>query len=113
MSGDILAKLETATMIRKRIQFKDKEAGTKTVWGRVEDEVYIMVGDYKHMIQKFRFAEGVAWDGSEYGYRTGYYTLDKHQRQIKWGQFTQSLTEKEYRELLARAKAKGWPIFSN
>ena len=100
-------------MIGKPIHFKLKQTGDRTLWGTVEDEVYIMVDDYKHMIQRFKFAKEISNDDSEYGYRTCYYTLDKKEQKIKWGQYTQSLTEREYRELLGKAKAKGWPIFSN
>ena len=53
---------------------------------------------------------GAYWDGSKYGYRTGYYTYDKNMKYIVWGQFTQFLTEKEYNKLLTKARAKGWPI---
>ena len=113
MSQNMLARLEKASMIGKAVYFKNKATGDRELWGIVEDEVYIMVSDYKHMIQKFRFAEGVSNDDSAYGYRTGYYTLDKHGGKIKWGQFTQSLTEREYRELLGKAQAKGWSIFPN
>jgi hypothetical protein len=78
--------------------------------GRIEDEVYIMVGDYKHMIQRIHYCAPDPM-GDDYGYRSGYYTLDGDARNVKWGQFSQHLSERQYRELLGKAKAKGWPIF--
>jgi hypothetical protein len=30
---------------------------------------------------------------------------------IVWGQYTQFLTEKKYKALLAQARAKGWEVF--
>lgn len=76
--------------------------------GKVVDEVYIIVNDYKHMIQKIEFAQGLSWDRSKYAYRTGYYTWDANFKRIIWGQFTQFLTEKEYSRLLEQARKKGW-----
>jgi len=78
-------------MIGKPIHFKLKQTGDRTLWGTVEDEVYIMVDDYKHMIQRFKFAKEISNDDSEYGYRTCYYTLDKKEQKIKWDQYTQSI----------------------
>lgn len=79
--------------------------------GVVEDEVHVMVNDYRHVIQKIRFAEGVAWDGSVHAYRTGYYTYDRNKKRIVWGQYTQFLSEREYKALLAQARAKCWDVF--
>ena len=80
--------------------------------GTVLDEVYVIVGDYKHMIQRIE-TEKPYWDGSRIAYRTCYYTYDAVGKHIKFGQFTQFLTEKEYREFLSKAKAKRWPIFTS
>jgi hypothetical protein len=77
--------------------------------GKVVDEVYIMVSDYKHMIQKIEFKEGVSSD--KFAYRTGYYTYDSQMKNIKWGQFTQFLTERQYKALLSKAKEKGWNLY--
>lgn len=79
--------------------------------GTVEDEVFIIVGDYKHLIQRVRFETGVSWDDSTHAYRTGYYTYQGDRKQIKWGQYTQFLTEAEYRDLLGKAREKQWDIF--
>jgi hypothetical protein len=111
MNKKQLLKLEAMSMIGKDINFRDKKTGIAEPWGVVKDEVYILVGDYKHMIQRIRFHEGKGWGGNRYAYRTGYYTFDKKMQRIVWGQFTQFLTQSEYKELLSKAKEKGWPIF--
>ena len=103
-------KLVSKTRIGKTVWFKDKQTGIPERFGVVEDEVYILVHDYKHMIQKIRHPQSAYWDGSKFGYRTGYYTYDKNMKHIVWGQFTQFLTEKEYNQLLSKARAKGWII---
>ena len=69
-----------------------------------------MVSDYKHLIQRIRY-DDPKYDGSRYGYRTCYYTLDEHGDDIKFGQFAQQLTQREYRTLLAKARRKQWPVF--
>jgi hypothetical protein len=97
-------------MIGRTVTFKNKDRPGSYALGVVEDEVYVMVSDYKHLIQRIRFAGGVSWDGSEFGYRTGYFTYDAKCRRIVWGQFTQFLTQIEYQALLSAARAKGWPI---
>jgi hypothetical protein len=105
-----LARLEAATCLGKPMYFKDKGSGKRERWGTVEEEVYIMVADYKHMIQRIRYCEPDP-TGDLYGYRACYYTLDKDGRHVKWGQFAQQLSQSQYRELLGKAQAKGWPIF--
>lgn len=105
------SRLESMSRRGKAVVFKKKGGGGHQTMGVVEDEVYVMVSDYKHVIQKIRFAEGVAWDGSVHAYRTGYYTYDAKKKRIVWGQYTQFLTEKEYKALLAQARAKGWQVF--
>jgi len=105
-------RLETMSCIGKPVFFKTKgKPEKKKEHGTVVDEVYILVSDYKHMIQQIEFKPGVSWDGSKYAYRTGYYTYDGQMKNIKWGQFTQFLTEKEYKALLSKAKARGWKCF--
>ena len=112
MTAQQKKRLESHSGIGKEVWFKDKETGKHELWGIVEDEVYIMVEDYRHMIQRIKAPKGEEyWDGCEYGYRTGYYTYDKAMKRLVWGQFTQFLTEKQYRELLGKARDKGWPIF--
>ena len=98
------AKLESMSRLGEDVWFKEKGGEKSISMGVVEDEVYIMVGDYKHLIQRIRMAPGLSWDGSEYAYRTGYYTYDANMSRIVWGQYTQFLTEKEYSKLLGRAK---------
>lgn len=111
MTAAQLQRLEGMTRIGGDVVFKRKGSGRRWVLGKVEDEVSIIVGDYKHVIQRIQFAPGESWDGSEYAYRTGYYTYDASMKRIVWGQYTQFLTQLEYVELLGKARAKGWPLF--
>ncbi len=110
MTDEQERRLEAQSMIGKHVYFKEKGGTNRKKWGTVTDEVYVMVGEYKHLMQQIK-AEEAYWDGSYVGYRTGYYTWDATGNQIKWGQYTQFLTEKEYATLLSSAKAKGWPLF--
>ena len=105
-------RLEAASGVGKFVQFVEKGETARTKMGTVLDEVYVIVGEYKHLIQRIQFEEPY-WDGSRIGYRTCYYTLDAKGKNIKFGQYTQFLTEKEYTVLLSMAKAKGWPIFTD
>src|SRR5256885_1304794 len=110
MNAQQRARLESMSRVGRRVTFKNKGGGGSRIMGTVEEEVYVMVGDYKHLLQRIRFAPEISWDESDYAYRTGYYTFDARGKSIKWGQYTQFLTEKEHRELLRMAKARGWPI---
>ena len=110
LTKELRVRLESMSRIGKVVVFKNKGGGGYRTTGTVEDEVYVMVNDYKHVIQKIRFADGVARDGSMHAYRTGYYTYDAAKKRIIWGQYTQFLTEKEYRALLGQARAKGWEV---
>ena len=112
MNDEKIKRLEAMSGIGKNVRFKKKEGGGYTHMGIIEDEVYIMVGDYKHLLQKIKFNPEISWDGSVYAFRTGYYTYDKDRNHIKWGQFSQCLTEKEYRVLLKKAIDKGWKVLS-
>jgi hypothetical protein len=82
----------------------------KTVWhgprsmGTVIDEVFVLVNEYKHVIQK------ISLGGTGYAYRAGYWKFNGQRNQ--WAQATPYLTETEYRQLLAKAKMKNWEIFS-
>jgi len=111
-SAKQLAKLKAATLVGKPMWFINKKTGEREMWGPVDDEVYIIVGDYKHMIQRIHYTHPTQ-AGDEYGYRTAYYTLDKDGRRVKFGQYAQHLTQSQYRELLGKARGKGWRIFSN
>jgi hypothetical protein len=104
-------RLEAKSGIRNPVTHKRKGGGGRIQMGIVEDEVYVMVNDYKHVIQKIKIENGTYWDGSRHAYRTGYYTYDAKRTRIVWGQYTQFLTEEEYKQLLTQARAKGWPIF--
>jgi hypothetical protein len=103
-------KLEAATRVGKDIWLNARDTGMPTRWGVVEDEVGLIVDGAKHVIQRIRFADDIAWDGCEYGYKTGSFVVDPRSGSIKWAQYSQVLSEHEYRELLALAKARGWPI---
>ena len=111
LTQEQMQRLEGMSRIGKTVSHKQKRGSGRDEMGTVVDEVYIMVSDYKHMIQRIRFAPGVGWGGNEFAYRFGYYTYDASNTHIKWGQYTPFLTESEYRELLGKAKAKGWNIF--
>jgi hypothetical protein len=111
LTREQLDKLTSMSMLGRIITFKYKHKPGRYAVGLVEDEVYIIVGDYKHLIQRVKFQDGVSWDGSTHAYRTGYYTYEAGRKHIKWGQYTQFLTEKEYETLLQKAKDKGWQLF--
>jgi len=102
--------LASHSAIGKEVRFKERNGTRREVQGRVEEEVSIMVGQHKHVLQRIRFCDGVSWDGSAYAYRSGYYTLSDKARRLTWGQYAQLLTETEYRRLLRKAHRMGWPI---
>jgi len=110
LTPEELAHLNSQSMLGRPVTFKLKDRTGHWEVGKVEDEVSIIVGDYKHLIQKIKFTNP-SWDGSTHCYRTGYYTYQHGKKHIKWGQYTQLLTEKEYTELRRLAKTKGWKIF--
>ena len=97
--------------IGKKVTFKDKGDRSRKVKGTVEDEVFVMVNDYRQMIQRIKFEDGASWDSSTHAYRAGYYTYDAKKKRIFWGQYTQVVTQNEYKELLNKAQKKGWDIF--
>ena len=103
------AQLEAKSGIGKDVGFKVK--GRNGIWnpGTIVDEVYVMVGDYKHVIQRIKLREGERRGGNEYAYRAGHWTY--RGGRINWGQYAPFLTETEFGELLTKARAKGWPIF--
>lgn len=103
--------LESATRVGKQMMANARDSWTPVVWGVVEDEVSLVVDGAKHVIQRVRLAKGMSWDGSAFGYKTGAFVLDPRNGGVKWAQYSQVLSEGEYAELLARARAKGWPIF--
>jgi hypothetical protein len=111
MDWDKQQKLETATRIGKQVWLNGKGGWTPTLWGTVDDEVAIVGDGVKHVIQRIRFADGVSWDGSEYGYKTGAFTYDERSSAVKWAQYSQCVSEKEYSELVEQARKKGWPVF--
>ncbi|MBI2202243.1 MAG: hypothetical protein HYU41_00040 [Candidatus Rokubacteria bacterium] len=110
VAWDEQQKLENATRVGKEVMANARDSWTPVVWGVVEDEVSLVVDGAKHVIQRVRLAKGVSWDGSEYGYKTGAFLIDPRTGAVKWAQYSQVLSESEYTQLLARARAKGWPI---
>lgn len=111
LQWDDIQRLDAATRIGKEVWLNERGSGMPMLWGVVEDEVGIVVDDAKHVIQRIRLAAGVSWDGSQYGYKTGSFTIDPRSGAVKWAQYSQVLSEREYNELLARARAKNWPMF--
>lgn len=112
MTSQQAMRLESMTGVGKRLTHRNKVGPGRTIMGNIEDEVFHIVGEYKHVIQKILFADGVSWDGSSHAYRTGYWTYDGRGKRIVWGQYTQFLTETEYRVLLRKANDRGWRIFA-
>jgi hypothetical protein len=110
VTWDDQRKLETATRIGKEVIAQARDAWSPIVWGVVEDEVSLVVDGAKHVIQRIRLSKDIAWDGSEYGYKTGTFQLDARTGAVKWAQYSQVLSERELSELLARARSKGWPL---
>ena len=102
-------KLHAITRLGKEIWLNSHDTGIPMVWGVVEDEVGIVVDGAKHVIHRVRLADGAGRDGESYGYKCGSFIVD-HTGNIKWSQYSQLLSENEYRELLALVKTKGWPI---
>ena len=87
LTKEQLEKLTSMSMLGRNITFKYKHKPGRYTVGLVEDEVYIIVGDYKHLIQRVKFEDDVSWDGSTHAYRTGYYTYEASRKNIKWGQY--------------------------
>ena len=112
LQWDDVQRLEAATRVGKEVWLNERGSGMPMLWGVVEEEVGLVVDDAKHVIQRIRLAQGVSWDQSPYGYKTGSFTIDPRSGGVKWAQYSQVLSEREYVELLAKARAKGWPIFA-
>jgi hypothetical protein len=111
LTPEQIDRLTRATRKGKPVVFKHKDGTGHWTVGVVEDEVYLRVGKYKHVIQRIKFAENAGWGENTHAYRTGYYTYDRNHKRIVWGQYTQFLTETEYRDLLSEVRKKGWNIF--
>ena len=111
MTSEQKARLEAKTTVGLPVWFKVKGgAAPKYLIGRVADEVSVIVADYKHLLQRIAIAKPADWGDQAFGYRTGYYTFDARGTRLLWGQYTQFLTARDYRTLLARARAKGWDL---
>ena len=98
--------------IGKTIKFKHKGRAGFRLIGKIIDEVSVICDEYKHVMQRIRFEPDASNDGCRYAYRTGYWTWTGDGKGVVWGQYTQLLSEREQRKMIARARARGWPIFS-
>ena len=106
-------KLEAATRLGKEVIATGQASWSPTVLGVVVDEVSVVANDAKHVIQRIKLTKDVARDGSEYAYKAGTCYVDPRAGDVKWAQYSQIISEREHRELLAKARAKGWPILSD
>jgi hypothetical protein len=101
--------LERCTGVDKLVRFKYKGTLDKYLVGTVEDEVSIIVADYKHLIQRIRLSADMAdYLGGEYAYRTGYFTLTAKTRKPVWGQYHTLVPASAYHQLIRKANQKGW-----
>lgn len=105
-AGEALERLASMTTIGNAVGWTDKHTGEGRSGGVVEDEVSVMTDDNesKHFHQRIRQADGT------YTRRSCYYTLDKSGTRIVFGQYAPWISEADYCELLAKERAKGWPI---
>ena len=103
-----LERLKHQSMKGRDVTFRNKDRPGRRARGVVEDEIFEMVNDYKHMMQRVRFHPGESWDGSTHAYRVCYYTLAADGRTIKFGQYPSFLTQKEAGRLFRKARLKGW-----
>jgi hypothetical protein len=110
ITPDQAKELDSYTGLNKPVEFKNKYEPGKVLLGKIIDEVGFISFDYKYVIQKIELAPNISWDGSRYAYRSGYYTFDGNLRKVFWGQYHACLSEREYEQLLALARAKGWPV---
>lgn len=94
----------------KAVMFTERGGHERVRLGTVEDEVFILVGQHKHVLQRIRLDKSQRWDRSQYVYRTGYYTFSDDRSRLVWGQYSQLLTELEWPRLLRKARRKGWPV---
>ncbi len=110
----LLERLHNWSNIGKITKFKEKKIkGKKVELGTIVDEVsQIQHNDpeYKHFIQKIEYKEqmfkGLKYSGT--GYRMCYYTIDAKETKIAFGQFACHMTEKDFTELMNKAKDKGF-----
>jgi hypothetical protein len=105
------AQLQSHSAIGHSVRFKERGGTKKEKQGIVVDEVSCMVGQHKQVLQRIRLEKGIRWDESEYAYRSGYYTFTDESRRLVWGQYSQLLTQKEFRSLLRKARNRGWAVF--
>jgi hypothetical protein len=105
--------LEACTLLKNPPHEVVFEDGGQTLHvGVVEGEVTVTAADChtKHALHKIRLTKEASTDGSEYAYRLGYWAFTKDKKNIKWGQFHSTLSEKEWATLLGRAREQGWKV---
>jgi hypothetical protein len=102
--------LEDITGVGKVITLREKYKRLSFEAGTVVDEVSVIDGEQKYVIQFIRLAENVACDGdpTRHVFRIGYYT----QRTDGWfclgSQYAPIVTPSELRLLLDAVTTKGW-----
>ncbi|MBI1734547.1 MAG: hypothetical protein HYR51_05175 [Candidatus Rokubacteria bacterium] len=96
--------LERATRVGREVWIRT-DTGVSVLCGVVEDEVQVLTDGAKHVIQRIRLA-----DGGAHGYETGSFVVDPGTGRVKWSQRPQVISETDYRELLEKAKTRGWPL---
>jgi hypothetical protein len=102
--------LSRCTGKHKDVWCKGKNTSGKWLAGTIEDEVSIMVRDYKLVIQRIKSAPDNVRAWGKYAYRTGYWTLSAETRKPVWGQYHQIIGDREFRKLILRAEKKGWLV---
>jgi hypothetical protein len=108
-------RLANATGVKKHVKLKYKGTLHNYVLGTVEDEVSVIDNDYKHVIQRIELDDPKTareW-GVNLAYRHGYFTLSKKRRKLTWGQYHSIIPAPAYRQLIQKAKRKGWLGLSN
>jgi hypothetical protein len=99
-----LAKLKTR---ERTVNFEGEPAGS------VEDEVSVLNGDgdYKFFLQRIRLSPKKGREmGSKRAYRWCYWTVTGKGDRLAFGQYALFLSETALRNLLSKARKKGWPV---
>ena len=98
-NNEIRKEMEEVTTKGKKVSFKPRNGREKTLKGKVEDEVSVILDNNdKHFIQKIRGKED-----NKYYYRHCYYVWSKKSKKTVFGQFASTIPEKKYKELIRKA----------
>ena len=102
--------LEGSTGLKTSVTHKEREKPGRFQVGIVEEVVSVIVGDYNFLLPRIKLTPATArrWGVGNYAYRTAYYTLATKSRKPTFGQYNALIPERYYRNLLAKATAKGW-----